>query len=203
MGRQIEPRRFLVAPEEGGQRLDVYLARQLDVSRSRAQRWIRDGWVTVEGLPEPRSSRTVSGGDTVECRLDETPAESCSRRSRARCGDLGGRAPDRPRQDAGRGGAPGGGARRSHAGQLPARPLSRDRHRRRPAPPRRRPSSRPRHLGRARSGPHRAVVPAPHARLRRARGRQALSRDRLRAPRSSRAERSTPPSPAIPRVASG
>jgi 23S rRNA pseudouridine1911/1915/1917 synthase len=76
MGRQIEPRRFVVAPEDGGQRLDVYLARQLDVSRSRAQRWIRDGCVTVEGLHEPRSSRSLSGGDTVECTLQETPAES-------------------------------------------------------------------------------------------------------------------------------
>jgi 23S rRNA pseudouridine1911/1915/1917 synthase len=66
----------VVAPEDGGQRLDVYLARQLDVSRSRAQRWIRDGCVTVEGLHEPRSSRSLSGGDTVECTLQETPAES-------------------------------------------------------------------------------------------------------------------------------
>ena len=76
MGRRIEPRRFLVAPEDRGQRLDVYLARQLEVSRSRAQRWIGGGRVTVDGLPEARSSRTVADGTTIECKLEEAPALS-------------------------------------------------------------------------------------------------------------------------------
>ena len=79
MGRQIEPRRFLVAPEDRGQRLDVYLARQLEVSRSRAQRWIRDGGVTVDGLSELRSSRTVADGDTVECRPRGDPGRELTR----------------------------------------------------------------------------------------------------------------------------
>jgi 23S rRNA pseudouridine1911/1915/1917 synthase len=72
----IEPRRFLVAPDDEGQRLDVYLAHQLEVSRSRAQRWIRDGCVTVQPAIERRPSRSIAAGDTVECRVIEGPAES-------------------------------------------------------------------------------------------------------------------------------
>jgi 23S rRNA pseudouridine1911/1915/1917 synthase len=66
---------LLVAAEGDGQRLDVWLARQLDVSRSRAQRWIRDGAISVEGSSESRPSRAVAAGDTVECRLVEPPVE--------------------------------------------------------------------------------------------------------------------------------
>jgi 23S rRNA pseudouridine1911/1915/1917 synthase len=71
-----EPRRFLVATEDAGQRLDVYLARRLEVSRSRVQRWIRDGRVVVERAVESRASRELDGGDTVECAVEETSGES-------------------------------------------------------------------------------------------------------------------------------
>jgi 23S rRNA pseudouridine1911/1915/1917 synthase len=74
--RTSEPRRFLVASEDGGERLDVYLARKLDVSRSRVQRWIRDGCVSVDGAAEPRPARAVADGDTIECLPIDAPAES-------------------------------------------------------------------------------------------------------------------------------
>jgi 23S rRNA pseudouridine1911/1915/1917 synthase len=74
-GSSIEPLRFLVATAERGERLDVYLARRLDTSRSRVQRFIRDGRVTVEGAIELRGSRALDDGDTVECRPEEPPVE--------------------------------------------------------------------------------------------------------------------------------
>jgi len=69
------PLRFLAAPEDEGVRLDVFLAGRLELSRSRAQRFIRDGRVAVEGVPEPRPSRAMAAGETVECREPEPDVE--------------------------------------------------------------------------------------------------------------------------------
>lgn len=45
-----DPVRFVLSPEEGGERLDKIVARHLaQYSRSRIQRWIEDGHVTVNG----------------------------------------------------------------------------------------------------------------------------------------------------------
>ena len=70
-----EPLRFLAAPEDEGQRLDVYLARRLETSRSRAQRFIRDGRVAIDGVAELRPSRTLAANDTVDCRPEELAPE--------------------------------------------------------------------------------------------------------------------------------
>ncbi len=59
-------RRLTVAPDEEGQRLDVYLARVLPgVSRSQAQRLIRQGDVTIDGRPV-KSSEVVSTGASID-----------------------------------------------------------------------------------------------------------------------------------------
>ena len=71
-----EPLRFLAAPEDEGQRLDVYLARRLETSRSRVQRFIRDGRVAIDGVAELRPSRTLEASDTVECRPEEPASEN-------------------------------------------------------------------------------------------------------------------------------
>ncbi len=54
-----------VAPEEGGCRLDHLLARQLDYSRARLQRWLKAGLVLVNGQARPPSYK-VRAGDAVE-----------------------------------------------------------------------------------------------------------------------------------------
>jgi 23S rRNA pseudouridine1911/1915/1917 synthase len=69
------PHRFTVAAAEAGERLDLYLARRLDQSRSRVQHWIRDGRVAVDGEPARRPARAISPGETVECRPEPPPKE--------------------------------------------------------------------------------------------------------------------------------
>ncbi|MBN1334523.1 MAG: RluA family pseudouridine synthase [Deltaproteobacteria bacterium] len=62
----------LVAPPEGG-RLDRTLARLLpDLSRTRLQALVREGAVTVDGLPG-RPSLQLKGGETLEVRLPPAP----------------------------------------------------------------------------------------------------------------------------------
>jgi 23S rRNA pseudouridine1911/1915/1917 synthase len=58
-------RRFTAVPEDGGDRLDVALARWLGESRSRAARRIDEGQVTVDGAPAKRSL-DLAGGERVE-----------------------------------------------------------------------------------------------------------------------------------------
>lgn len=62
------PHRFTTAEADAGQRLDSCLARRLDESRSRVQRWIRDGRVAVGGVAELRPSRVIALGEAIECR---------------------------------------------------------------------------------------------------------------------------------------
>lgn len=64
---------YQTPPELAGQRLDQVLAALLpDFSRSRLQAWIRDGLVTVDGVPAAASSR-LRGGEQIGV---ERPAEN-------------------------------------------------------------------------------------------------------------------------------
>lgn len=57
--------RFVLAPEEGGERLDKILAKHLpQYSRSRIQRWMEDGYVTVDGK-QGQAKRTAIGGEEI------------------------------------------------------------------------------------------------------------------------------------------
>jgi 23S rRNA pseudouridine1911/1915/1917 synthase len=67
-GRQV---RFEVAPEEGGLRLDLFLAgREIGLSRSQVQRAVVEGRVRVNGTPA-RSGRKLKAGDEVAIHLPE------------------------------------------------------------------------------------------------------------------------------------
>ena len=60
-----EPVRFVLSLGEGGERLDKILARRLpQYSRSRIQRWIADGHVTVDGRPAQVRQNMV-GDETI------------------------------------------------------------------------------------------------------------------------------------------
>lgn len=65
-------RRFVVDEASVGDRLDVVLATLLGSSRTQAATRIRDGDVTVDGQPRPRSHRMV-GGETVVVAAVEEP----------------------------------------------------------------------------------------------------------------------------------
>ena len=69
-----EPRRFTAAVADAGLRLDLFVARELDETRSRVQRWIRAGRVKVDGAPALRPAQAVAVGETVECRPESSPA---------------------------------------------------------------------------------------------------------------------------------
>ncbi|MDX1501955.1 MAG: RluA family pseudouridine synthase [Thermoanaerobaculia bacterium] len=58
--------RFTSGEDATGERLDVYLARRFDVPRNRAQGWIRDGAVTVNGAAA-KPSLKLQGGETISC----------------------------------------------------------------------------------------------------------------------------------------
>jgi len=65
--------RFEVTLEEAGERLDRLVADRLDISRSLAQRMIRDGSLRVDGM-EVLPSYRLHGGERVEAEMpDETP----------------------------------------------------------------------------------------------------------------------------------
>ncbi len=60
-----EALRFVLSFQDGGERLDKILAKALSrYSRSRIQRWIEDGYVTVDGKTA-RPKQTVAGGEEV------------------------------------------------------------------------------------------------------------------------------------------
>jgi 23S rRNA pseudouridine1911/1915/1917 synthase len=60
------PHRWQVPPEAADERLDRHLAARLDVSRSRAHRWIEEGRVQVDGRPA-KPSLALAAGQGVEC----------------------------------------------------------------------------------------------------------------------------------------
>jgi 23S rRNA pseudouridine1911/1915/1917 synthase len=56
----------VVTGQSAGDRLDVFLAAELKVPRNRVQRWIRQGFVSVEGAPS-KPSRVLTEGEVVLC----------------------------------------------------------------------------------------------------------------------------------------
>ena len=69
-GAGPERHALTVAEEHAGERVDVYLAGALELSRTRVQRLIQDGRVRVDGA-EPRKSEPLAAGQLVEV---EVPA---------------------------------------------------------------------------------------------------------------------------------
>src|SRR4051812_23831983 len=66
---------LVVAGEDAGERLDVFLARAPEVgSRAAAQRLIEAGGVTVNGAAQAKNHR-VAGGDRVVAEIEERVAE--------------------------------------------------------------------------------------------------------------------------------
>jgi 23S rRNA pseudouridine1911/1915/1917 synthase len=78
------PVRWQVPPEAAEERLDRHLAARLDVSRSRAHRWIEEGRVRVEGRPA-KPSHPLVAGQSVEC---EVPAAEHDDRVEPEAGEL-------------------------------------------------------------------------------------------------------------------
>ena len=61
--------RTLEVPEEaGGTRLDLWLAGQLELSRTRITRLLKKGWISLNG-EIPRKSEPVSPGDRIRVRI--------------------------------------------------------------------------------------------------------------------------------------
>ena len=62
---------FTVSPEEEGKRLDQFLAVHADVTRSRAEKLIRDGCATVDGAIPAKSGVALRAGQQVRIVLPE------------------------------------------------------------------------------------------------------------------------------------
>jgi len=60
------PSEWDVPETEAGERLDRYLAARFDVTRSQVQRWVRGGFVQVNGA-DSKSSLVLRGGEHVVC----------------------------------------------------------------------------------------------------------------------------------------
>ncbi len=70
-------RRFDVGRASSGRRLDRFLAAVCgDISRSRLQKLIEEGVVSIDGAVERRPSRTTANGQVVELRLPEAPPKT-------------------------------------------------------------------------------------------------------------------------------
>jgi 23S rRNA pseudouridine1911/1915/1917 synthase len=70
-------RRFSVGPASARRRLDKFLAAACgDLSRSRIQKLIEEGAVSVDAGVERRNSRTTEEGQTIEVRLPDEPAKT-------------------------------------------------------------------------------------------------------------------------------
>ncbi len=62
---------FEVPPEQAGKRIDQVIAQTLsDYSRSRIQRWLKAGYVTLDG-EVPKAKETVRGGELVEVQVQQ------------------------------------------------------------------------------------------------------------------------------------
>ena len=66
-----ETRQFVVPAESAGDRLDLFLVRQMpDWSRSQIQRLIRDGLVTVGSAPAKKSGEEIEAGTRISVRAE-------------------------------------------------------------------------------------------------------------------------------------
>jgi len=64
-------REFVVPAEAAGERLDVFLARQMpDWSRSQIQRLIRQGWVTLNAAPARKAGEEVDTGTHIRVQAE-------------------------------------------------------------------------------------------------------------------------------------
>jgi 23S rRNA pseudouridine1911/1915/1917 synthase len=68
-----DPRSLLVPAESAGQRIDQFLAAQLDISRSRAQLLLEQGSVQIDAA-HPRASLKLRGGETIVVTGEPQPA---------------------------------------------------------------------------------------------------------------------------------
>jgi len=68
-----DPRTVLVPAEAAGQRIDQFLAAQLDISRSRAQLLLEQGSAQIDGA-QPRASLKLRGGETIVVTGEPQPA---------------------------------------------------------------------------------------------------------------------------------
>jgi 23S rRNA pseudouridine1911/1915/1917 synthase len=67
----VETRLFVVPAEAAGDRLDVFLVRQMpDWSRSQIKRLIRDGLVTVGSAPAKKSGEEIEAGTRISVRAE-------------------------------------------------------------------------------------------------------------------------------------
>jgi len=63
--------------ENAGQRIDIFLAEAMgDVTRSFLKKLIKDGRVTVNGLPVTKPGRTMTPGERVEVDIPEPPSST-------------------------------------------------------------------------------------------------------------------------------
>ena len=67
-----ETRQFVVPAEAGGDRLDLFLVRQMpDWSRSQIQRLIREGLVTVGAVSAKKSGEVIEAGTSISVRAEK------------------------------------------------------------------------------------------------------------------------------------
>ncbi len=179
------PLAWTAAAEASGERLDRHVAERLGEPRNQVQRWIREGWVRVNGRPA-RPSAAVAAGDAIACRPPARREERIAPRGRAARRALRGRRSRGPRQARRPDRPPRRRPGDRHPRPSPARPLPRDRRRRRGRAAGHRPPPGPGDERRPGGGADARRLRPALPRLRRARGRQALPGDRLRRARAPR-----------------
>lgn len=62
---------WCIDAEYAGRRLDVFLSEKADITRSRAEKLIRDGQATVDGKPVAKSGTPLKAGQRVELNIPE------------------------------------------------------------------------------------------------------------------------------------
>jgi len=72
-----QPRRLVVAPEDAGTRLDVYLAAHFpEYSRTHLRRVISAGGVTIDAVRRGKPAYRLCGGEEIDVVLPEIPREA-------------------------------------------------------------------------------------------------------------------------------
>lgn len=59
---------FLISSDNEGVRLDIYMAKELDLTRSRVQSCIDDGFITVNSQKKPKRYE-IKAGDVISCNI--------------------------------------------------------------------------------------------------------------------------------------